>query len=179
MPLPDAARRGTIDRPSRDGPQPNGENYVKILLLALCATFATAAYAADAADPVATVRQFIDSFDKGDVKAAAATHVADVSIIDEVPPYQWQGRDAFKSWLNDLKQRDTALGFTDANVTLGNVIRREVTGDHAYVVMASDYSFKQKGAALHEPSQMTFALRKEKDGWRIVAWTFAGPKATP
>jgi hypothetical protein len=31
---------------------------------------------------------------------------------------------------------------------------------------------------MHEPSQMTFALRKEKAGWRIVAWTFAGPKPT-
>jgi hypothetical protein len=31
---------------------------------------------------------------------------------------------------------------------------------------------------MHEPSQMTFALKKEKAGWRIVGWTFAGPKPT-
>src|SRR5262245_46226510 len=154
------------------------ENDMKNLLLVVCAAFATAAFGADATDPVATVRQFIDSFDKGDVKAAAATHAADVAIIDEVPPYQWQGRDGFKMWLDDLTKHDTAAGVTDGNVKLGNVIREEVSGDHAYVVMASDYSFKQKGVAMHEPSQMTFALRKEKDGWRIVAWTFAGPKAT-
>jgi ketosteroid isomerase-like protein len=151
---------------------------VKTLLLALCATWSAATFAGDAADPVATVRQFIDSFDKGDIKAAAATHAADVAIIDEVPPYQWQGHDAFKTWLDDLTKHDTDAGVTDGNVELGNTIREEVSGDHAYVVMASDYSFKQKGAAMHEPSQMTFALRKEKDGWRIVAWTFAGPKAT-
>jgi hypothetical protein len=141
--------------------------------------FATTAFAADAASPLAMVHQFIDNFDKGDIKAAAATHAAEVSIIDEVPPYQWQGRDAFKTWLDDLTKHDTAAGVTDGNVKLGDAIREEVSGEHAYVVVASDYSFKEKGVAKHEPSQMTFALRKEKDGWRIAAWTFAGPKAAP
>jgi ketosteroid isomerase-like protein len=151
---------------------------VKKLILIAWVLFATAAVA-EKRDPGDVVRQFIDAFDKGDIKAAEATHAADVAIIDEVAPYQWQGHGAFKTWLDDLTKHDTANGVTDGNVKLVNTIREEVTGDHAYVVMASEYTFKQKGVPMKEPSQMTFALRNERDGWRIVAWTFAGPKPTP
>jgi len=149
----------------------------KNALVMLCALLvAGGVAAADPVDPTAPVWQFIDAFNRGDIKAAEETHVAEPIIIDEVPPYQWQGRDSFKTWLGDLTKNDTAAGVTDGHMTLGDVIRREVTGDHAYVVAATDYSFKLKGTPMHEASQMTFALRKEKAGWRIVGWTFAGPK---
>jgi len=134
--------------------------------------------AADHVDPAATVRQFIDAFNRGDIKAAEETHVAEPIIIDEFPPYQWQGRHSFKTWLGDLTKNDTAAGVTDGHMKLGDVIRQEATGDHAYVVVATDYSFKLKGTPMHEPSQMTFALKKAKAGWRIVGWTFAGAKPT-
>jgi len=151
----------------------------KTALLMLCALLVTGGVAAaDPADPATAVRQFIDAFNKGDIKAAAATHVAQPVIVDEVPPYLWQGRHSFEAWLRDLTKHDTAAGVTDGNMKMGDVIRQEVTGDHAYVVVATDYSFEMKGAPMHEPSQMTFALKKEKGGWRIAGWTFAGPKPT-
>jgi len=151
----------------------------KKALLILCAFLATGGVAtADSADPVNEARQFIDAFNKGDIKAAEATHVAEPIIIDEIPPYQWQGRGSFKAWLGDLTKHDTAGGVTDGNMKFGDVIRQEMAGDHAYVVVATDYSFKQNGTPMHEPSQMTFALKKGKAGWRIVGWTFAGPKPT-
>ena len=151
----------------------------KSALLMVCALLvAGGVAAADHVDPAATVRQFIDAFNRGDIKAAEETHVAEPIIIDEFPPYQWQGRHSFKTWLGDLTKNDTAAGVTDGHMKLGDVIRQEATGDHAYVVVATDYSFKLKGTPMHEPSQMTFALKKAKAGWRIVGWTFAGAKPT-
>ena len=151
----------------------------KSALLMVCALLvAGGVAAADHVDPAATVRQFIDAFNRGDIKAAEETHVAEPIIIDEFPPYQWQGRDSFKTWLGDLTKNDTPAGITDGNMKFIDVIRQEVSGDHAYVVVATDYSFKLKGTPMHEPSQMTFALKKAKAGWRIVGWTFAGAKPT-
>jgi hypothetical protein len=48
---------------------------------------------------IAPIQKFIDSFNKGDVAAAAATHAAgsDLVIIDEVPPYVWRGAKAFQT----------------------------------------------------------------------------------
>jgi hypothetical protein len=45
------------------------------------------------------IKKFIDSFNKGDMAGAWATHAAeaDLSIIDEVSPYFWRGPRAFQT----------------------------------------------------------------------------------
>jgi ketosteroid isomerase-like protein len=136
----------------------------------------SAAAASPNDEVTAQVKLFIDSFNKGDVKAAQATHTEKgVVIIDEVAPYLWQGHDSFKNWLGDLDKHDKARGITDGKVTLGAATRVEIEGDRAYVVVPSAYTFKQKGVAMKEAAQMTFALRKAPAGWKINGWTFTGP----
>jgi hypothetical protein len=46
-------------------------------------------------------------------------------------------------------------------------------------VVPAVYTFKHRGAAMREAAQMTFALRKGADGWRIHGWTWTGPKPEP
>jgi ketosteroid isomerase-like protein len=155
---------------------------MRALLVALACTVAMSTNAtAVTADVAVTapIHQFIDNFNKGDEKAAEATHVAEPIIVDEVAPYHWQGHGSFKAWLGDLDKHDKAHGVTDGLVKLGDPIRQEIDGDHAYVVMACDYLFKQKGVSMKAPAQMTFALQKDKDGWRISGWTYAAPRGTP
>ena len=150
---------------------------MSLVCLAALST-ATAAGAANA-QLQAPINQFLDSFNKGDVKNAAAAHLASVSIIDEVPPHVWQGPKAFATWVDDLTKNDKAAGITEEKVTLGAVTREVVSGDTAYVVVAATYSFKQKGVAMTEPAQMTFALKKAGDAWKISGWTWTGPDPTP
>ena len=148
----------------------------------LCLAALTTASAASAANPQleAPIRNFIDAFNKNDIKAAAATHLANVSIIDEVPPYIWRGPTAFSDWVADLTKNDAATGISKEHVTLGPVTRELVTGSSAYVIVAATYSFQQKGVAMHEPAQMTFAMRKDNNrGWKIAGWTWTGPDPTP
>ena len=149
---------------------------------ALCLAVLSTASAASAADPQleAPIHRFIDAFNKNDIKAAAATHLANVSIIDEVPPYIWRGPTAFSDWVADLTKNDAAAGITAEHVTLGPVKRELVTGASAYVIVAATYSFQQKGVAMHEPAQMTFALRMTNNkAWKIAGWTWTGPDPTP
>lgn len=149
------------------------------VVLMCCFLFATTAFAEEGPAPITTVQRFLEAFNKGDLKAAEATHAVEVAIVDEVPPFHWRGRGAFKAWLADLTEHDAAHEITDGQMKLGDTIREEAHDDDAYVVVATEYTFKSKGTPLREASQMTFALKKEKAGWRIVAWTFAGPKPTP
>jgi hypothetical protein len=128
--------------------------------------------------PAATVQQFIASFNAGDVDAARATHVAEPTIVDEVPPYLWQGKGAFDNWLASLASHDTAEGVTDQSMQLGDAIREETSGGDAYLVVRSIYSFKQKGIEMAAQGHMTFALRNAGGGWRITAWTYSAPRAT-
>lgn len=148
----------------------------------LCAGLLSTASAAAAANAelAGPIHQFIDAFNKGDGKTAGATHLASgVTIIDEVPPYIWQGPKAFETWAGDLMKNDAAAGITDEKVTLGAVTREVVSPDTAYVIVAATYSFKQKGVAMREPAQMTFALKKDSGAWKIAGWSWTGPDPTP
>ncbi|HEY5070431.1 MAG TPA: nuclear transport factor 2 family protein [Caulobacteraceae bacterium] len=151
------------------------------LMIALSASavlLASAAHAGDAGVE-ATVRQFGDAFDKGDVNAARALHVTAPSIIDEFGPHYWSGPRAFDSWLSDLGKSEAAEGKTGGRVAISSPTREVVSGDRAYVVVPSTYTFKQKGVTLRETAQMTFVLAKETSGWKIVAWTWTGAEGVP
>jgi hypothetical protein len=49
-------------------------------------------------------------------------------------------------------------------VTLSAPTRVETTGDRAYVVVPAVYVFKERGVAMRETAQMTFALKKGAEG---------------
>ena len=131
------------------------------------------------ADLMAPIQKFVDSFNKGDAAGAAATHAAgaDLTIIDEVPPYLWRGAKAFQSWSGDLDTDAKKNGISDQSVTLSAPTRTERNADQAYVIVPAVYSFKQRGAAMREAAQMTFVLRRGASGWLIHGWTWTGPKA--
>ncbi len=152
---------------------------MKSLLLGLCCLIAliwtSDAVAADS-QVVAPIHQFIDGFNKGDMKAAAASHVADVVIIDEPAPHLWRGTGAFQAWLDDLTKDSAKRGRSDEAVALEEATREEVDGDRAYVVVPATYIFKEKGVAMREPAQMTFVLQKIGAEWKISAWTWTGPR---
>jgi len=140
----------------------------------------TSAASAASAELEAPIRQFIDAFNEGDGKAAGATHLAaGVSIIDEVPPYIWQGPTAFDTWVADLMKNDAAAGITEEKVTLGAVTREVASPQTAYLIVAATYTFKQRGAPMREPAQMTFALKNTAEGWKIAGWSWTGPDPVP
>jgi hypothetical protein len=121
---------------------------------------------------LAPIRQFVDGLNKGDMKAAAATHVAAPSIIDDVPPHQWQGADAFEHWSaadNAEMQQD---GITAPGVKIKAPSQFQLDGDSAYVVVPTVYSFLQKGKKTAENGYLTFAMAKQGSDWRIAGWAW-------
>ena len=146
----------------------------------LACVFMGAAVSAQAPDAqiMAPIQKFMDSFNKGDMAGAAATHaaVAELSITDEVPPYIWRGAQAFKAWSGDLDADAKKHGITDQAVKISAATRVETSGDQAYVVVPAVYTFKQGGVAMREAAHMTFVLKKGTGGWLIHGWTWTGPK---
>jgi len=133
------------------------------------------------ADVMAPIQKFMESFNKGDVAGAAATHAAgaDLTITDEVPPFLWRGPKAFQSWSADLESDSKKGGITEPKVTISAATRTEKNGDQAYVIVPAVYTFKQGGKAMRETAQMTFVLRKDASGWLIHGWTWTGAKPRP
>jgi SnoaL-like domain len=130
--------------------------------------------ASEKTDVMASVTQFIDGFNKDDVKTALAACASPAFIIDEFPPYTWQGPTACSDWANDFDANSKKESITKPVVTLAKPRHVDITGDHAYVVVPADYAFKQNGKRMDEPgSTFTIALQKTPGGWRITAWTWS------
>ena len=148
------------------------------LVVASVLLTAPAAQAGDAAVE-APIQRMMEGFNKGDIAAVKALHVASPTIIDEVAPFAWSGPKAFDAWLGDLVKSETVEGRSDGVVWFGAPIRETVVGDHAYVVTPCTYTFKQKGQTLRETGTTTFVLVKEASDWKIQTWTWGSPDAMP
>ena len=147
---------------------------VGLLCVALAPVAAQAAAPAGSSAVLTPIHQFIDNFNKGDAKTAAATHADDATIQDEVPPHVWRGPGAFQAWAADLDKASKAAGQTDESVTLGKPVRADVNGDVAYVVIPAQFKYRQHGKRMVEPAQMVFSLRQEASAWKIAAWAWTG-----
>ncbi len=129
---------------------------------------------AQQSEVLAAVRHFVDGFNKGDLKVLSSSCADETSIIDEFPPHEWHGDGACKKWMNDYLANAKANGITDGLVTLGRPSHVDITGDRAYVVIPSNYTWKQKGVAMRENgSAFAFAMHKEKAAWRFTGWSWA------
>jgi hypothetical protein len=146
----------------------------KILVaLAVALLAAGSAAATEKTDVMVPLHQFVDAFNKGDIKAAVAQCAEQTSIIDEFPPHEWHGAGACSTWANDFDADAKKNGITDGIVTLGKPRHVDVTADKAYVVVPANYTFKQKGKPVKEMgSTLTVALQKAAAGWRITGWTW-------
>jgi ketosteroid isomerase-like protein len=147
------------------------------LAAAITLVAAPSAYAADAAVE-APIRAMIDGFNKGDIAAVKAAHVASPTILDEVAaPFAWEGPTAFDDWLATMGKTESARGRTDGKVAIGAITRETVEGDTAYVIAPSTYTFKQKGVTMRETGTLTWVLVKESAGWKIRSWAWTSPEA--
>ncbi len=130
------------------------------------------------ADPVTAVHQYLDAFNKGDVKAMAACFAVSGSILDGLAPHVWHGSTACGDWYRDVLVAAKHEGATDYLVVIGDALHANVTRDSAYVVAPATMTFKVHGRQITQSGAVfTVALRKHENGWRITAWAWA--KGTP
>src|SRR5262245_3975998 len=131
-------------------------------------------------DPLAAVREYIESFNKGEAKAMALMCDVTMSILDGMAPHVWHGPTACEDWYRDAMIEGKHLGATDYFVTLGEPVHNNITGDSAYVVVPTTMSFKLNGTLITQSgATFTVALRKLNDGWRIAAWAWTKGTAQP
>jgi len=127
----------------------------------------------DATEPLAAVRQYVESFNKGDAKAMAAMCADPMSILDGMAPHVWHGSLATEDWYRDVLIEGEHVGATEYCVTLGDAKHNNITGDSAYVVVPAAMTFKLQGKQITQSGAFfTVALRKLNEGWRIAVWAW-------
>jgi ketosteroid isomerase-like protein len=129
---------------------------------------------AETTEAMEVVHQYIDAFNKADVKAMAATCADPMSILDGMPPHVWHGPTAGEDWYRDVLVTGEREGAGSYFVTLGTPWHVDVTGDRAYVVVPTTMTFSVHGKQVTQSGSVwTAALRKLADGWRLTAWAWA------
>jgi hypothetical protein len=147
---------------------------LRALVVVVTMLTAGSTVASEKTDVMASVTQFIDGFNKNDVKTALAACASPAFIIDEFPPYSWQGPTACSDWANDFDAFSKKGKMTEPVVKLGKPRHVDIAGERAYVVLPATFNFKQNGKPISESgSTFTLALQKATDGWRITAWTWS------
>lgn len=120
------------------------------------------------------INQFVNGFNKGDMESAMAACSEATAIIDEFPPHTWSGTGACQKWVDDYTADAEKNGIKDGIVNLGKPSHFEMTADYAYVVIPSNYIYKQKGKRVAQIGSMfTFSLNKGSNGWVITGWSWA------
>ena len=143
------------------------------IALVVAAFAAGPAFAAEKDDVMASVKQFVDGFNKGDVKSALAACAEQTSIVDELPPHEWHGPGACATWAKDFDADAKKNGVTDGKVTLGKPRHVDIAGDRAYVVVPTTYAYKLNGKPMKETgSMLTIALQKGASGWLMTGWAW-------
>lgn len=144
-----------------------------LIAFAMAAAAAGPSLASEQSDVMVPVHQFVDSFNKGDTKTAAAACADQTSIIDEFPPHEWHGAGACSTWMSDFDADAKKNGITDGMVTLGKPRHVEISTDRAYVVVPANYTYKKRGKPAKEiGSTLTVALQKGEGGWRMTGWAW-------
>jgi hypothetical protein len=152
---------------------------VLIAAAALCAW--PVAVSADAAAPAASpaddatkfVTTIIDKFNGGDTKAWLSAQDDKTLIIDEFAPHAWSGTGSPQRWLNDYAKDSEANGVTGGRIDYGKPLQATSNGATAYVVLPTTYRFVHKEVKMAEPGSMTFAMKHDASGWKIVGWTYS------
>ena len=125
-------------------------------------------------EPMDAVRQYVDAFNRGDVKTMASTFTLRGMILDGMAPHVWHGTTAAQDWYRDVLVEGGQHGASGYVVTLSEPRHVTVTGDNAYVVVPASMTFNMRGKQVAQTgATFTVALRKLSDGWRIAAWAWA------
>ncbi len=130
--------------------------------------------------PLATVRKYLDAFNRGDQKTMAETFAVPGYILDGMAPHIWQGPTATRDWYLDVLREGKEHGASGYLVSSGEPLHNNVTGNDAYVVLPATMSFDLKGTKVTQSGAVfTVALRKTADGWRVAAWAWAKGRSIP
>jgi len=126
---------------------------------------------------MAVVQQWLGAFNTGDKSVFVATCADQMSIIDEFPPYAWQGARACRKYWNDFAAHSKKEGLSDAVVTFGKPSQVERAADNLYLVGPASLTFSLKGKPMEESgSFLTVTLHKYGHGWKITGWAWTNPK---
>ena len=139
---------------------------------ALSAVAAGGASASDEADVNATVKKWVEDFNKDDMTSFLAACAPRAAVVDGFPPYAWQ---SCSQWIDAYHTNNKIIGLTDGRLAIAKPVASYLTGSTAYMIYPATFSDKENGKPVTYRGTWTITLQKSPRGWAITgsasAWT--------
>ena len=120
------------------------------------------------------VARFVDTLDETNLADAFAD--ADVTIIDNFPPYIFSGSGAVARWSKFLK---THLGdITNLHHEFGPAQEFSQTGDSAYFSLPVTYTELYRGKPVTEHGTWAFVMVRQHGAWKVRGSVWARVDST-
>jgi hypothetical protein len=135
------------------------------------------AVASDRSDALTSIEQLVAAWNKGDDQDVVDRTTKAPAIIDEFPPYHWEGPTALADWNRDYQAHAKEIGgVTESRVDLLQPAEVDVHGDTAYAVIPTTYRYISNAKRIREGGILTAALRKIGGTWRVAAFAWSNQK---
>lgn len=132
----------------------------------------------DQAALLTPVKRYVVSFNKGDATLPGRIFAPNAITIDgATPPYLWPGQgqpgDYYNSMIGATPEAHAKVMALKGHIALKQPRFARITGDAAYLVLPTIYSYVDDGKPHRQDALWTFTETKTKEGWLITSntWT--------
>lgn len=127
-------------------------------------------------DIAAAVGRFVDAVNDGRFDQAATAFAPDATIVDDLPPYRWIGRDAASHWFLAMGDNAAQSHITSIFMEVGKPSRTDVSGDRAYVVVPGVLHVRTADRDLRARGTISYTLQRSGRRWLIDSLVWTGPE---
>jgi ketosteroid isomerase-like protein len=146
-----------------------------LILLCLSVASLESAFASDATDIMAVVKQTVDASNKNDVKALLSNFAPSLLVVEDTPPYLFQGKteEVLANEDKALNADSKSQGITNFSIKLSTAKFIRVSGAGAYAVIPGVYTVHQNNQLIKQRAVVTVLLQKVKERWLIDTWIWS------
>jgi ketosteroid isomerase-like protein len=148
---------------------------IRLVLFAFLAVVSLHSFAADIKSELKEViLANQNSVIESNLKTFLATSAPDINIVDEFPPFVWNGKDAAARYVKDFKDLITKFKVSDYKLDLKDPTFIEQDKDIAYAVFPVTVSYKVGNVKAHtDTGYQAVVFKKSKNGkWLIESSTW-------
>jgi hypothetical protein len=143
-----------------------------VLLAMPCMTAATAETTEQEKGQVLAVLQAVaEEWSNTQAMPSTSHFEAALTVVDNTPPYLFQGPEAVQSWLRAYRETQSPAA-TKAKTSLHFLEPRtiEIEGARAYIAVPAEWTVTLDGRSDVSHGVVTATLNRSSQGWRIAAW---------
>src|SRR5687768_4077099 len=118
----------------------------------------------------------VDAVNRGDFATAASSFRSQPSIIEDLPPFRWEGPSAVGDWLTAMGANAATLKASAIEMKLGEAKQIEVCAGRSYACFRGTLRLATAAGELSADGTLTFVLVKEANHWLIDTLVWGGSR---